>query len=125
MFKLKQLEKTWTNLDFSNGRSEKALAPKPRWGATLSYVDNKLYLIGGFNGNKIGSGDVEAGFLSEIMEYDLNRQSWKYIFPKGTQFHARSNHGSVVVQEKYEFVHQNLHLWGRRKTEKIQRHSLL
>jgi hypothetical protein len=100
MFKLKELENTWIKLGTQNSNRNKGLSPTPRWGASLNYLDNKIYLIGGFTGNRDAKENVEGGFLAEIMEYDLSTLMWKQLCPKGIHLRARSNHSSVVLGEK-------------------------
>lgn len=100
MFKLSQLEKTWTKLEAKQDQRSKLYMPKPRWGSTLSHIGNKLYLIGGFNRDKKSRDEPEGGFLADILSFDLTNSTWKYLIPRGIQFKARSNHSSITIGEK-------------------------
>lgn len=100
MFKLKALEKTWTRLERDQARLQGAVQPRERWGATLTFVDGRLFLIGGFSGHSKLRGDTEGGFLNEIMEFSLSRLTWRQVYAKGALLKARSNHCATVIGEK-------------------------
>ncbi|KAK9794608.1 hypothetical protein WJX73_007394 [Symbiochloris irregularis] len=88
--------KSWTTVQYSGD-----LIPRVRLASQCVVVDNKLWVIGGWDpGHKQDGGDI----LSDVWTLDLNTYAWTEIKLQGESLEAISRFQAVAVGQKI-FIH--------------------
>jgi len=73
---------TWTKLDAPNG-------PDGRWGSTLSFFQNKIFLFGGE--------EVNSNNYRHLYVYDLGQNAWETPEQQGAAPTPRANHTANII----------------------------
>jgi len=76
---------SWSKLDAPNG-------PPPRWGCTLSFFQNKLFLFGGEEVNPVE--------YKHLYVFDLSKNAWENPEQSGAAPTPRANHTAHVISIK-------------------------
>lgn len=98
MFKIDGLQHKWMPLDCNSPRQSGSVGG--RWGASLTAVGGRMYLLGGFSGDEEGKRGKDGGFFDDFHEFDVKNLMWRRVFLRGNVLHPRSNHTAVDIGGK-------------------------
>ena len=73
-----------------NKINKQIISPNKRYGCTLNYYNNKLYLFGGWN--------YDDRYLNDLWEYNINQNKWNKININNIIPNKVSNHKTVIYK---------------------------